>query len=166
MSYVRSMTYLGATGEISAVLRTGIEGLTMSPDSGTMATFVAPGAVTRGEFGLFRWDMPARSGGSSAHFHRGFSESFYVMSGTVGLYNGDGWTDVSEGGFLYVPPGGIHGFRNISDAPASMLILFAPGIARERYFEELAEIRRTGRTPSEQEWADLFARHDQVNLPG
>ena len=130
-----------------------------------MATFVAPGAVTRGVLGLFGWDMPSGSGGAGAHFHRGFSESFYVMSGTVGLYNGQGWTDVSEGGFLYVPPGGIHGFRNASDVPATMLILFAPGIARERYFEELAEIRRTGRTLREPEWADLFARHAQDNLP-
>jgi hypothetical protein len=45
-----------------------------------------------------------------------------------------------------------------------MLILFAPGIARERYFEELADIRRTGRTLTDAEWAELFARHDQVNL--
>jgi hypothetical protein len=45
-----------------------------------------------------------------------------------------------------------------------MSILFAPGIARERYFEELAEIRGSGAELSEQEWADFFARHDQVNL--
>ncbi len=42
-----------------------------------------------------------------------------------------------------------------------MLILFAPGAAREDYFEELASIRATGRTLSEEEWADLYARHDQ-----
>jgi len=45
-----------------------------------------------------------------------------------------------------------------------MLIVFAPGIARERYFEELAEIRRSGRTLDDEEWADLFACHDRVNL--
>jgi quercetin dioxygenase-like cupin family protein len=158
------MTYLGETGEASAVLRTDIESLNMNPQVGTTATFVAPGSVTRGEFGLFRWDMPAGAGGAGSHFHRGFSESFYVMSGTVTFYNGSKWVEVSEGGFLYVPPGGIHGFGNPSDAPASMLILFAPGIAREKYFEELADIRRTGRTLSEQEWAELYAKHDQVNL--
>jgi len=58
----------------------------------------------------------------------------------------------------------VHGFRNDADEPASMMILFAPGIARERYFEELAEIRRDGAELSEQEWAEFFARHDQVNL--
>lgn len=158
------MTYLGETGEASAVLRSGIEPLQMNPETGTSATFVAPGSVTRGEFGLFRWDMPANAGGAGSHFHRGFSESFYVMSGTVNLFNGKEWLAVSEGGFLYVPPGGIHGFSNTADSPASMLIMFSPGPPREKYFEELAEIRRTGRTPSDEEWADLFARHDQINL--
>lgn len=66
--------------------------------------------------------------------------------------------------FLYVPPGGVHGFRNDSGAPASMLILFTPGVARENYFEELGEIRRSGRELSVQEWDELFARHDQFNL--
>src|SRR5215213_12031165 len=140
------MTYLGESGETSAVARQGIPSLQMNPATGASVTFVAPGSVTRGDFGLFRWDMPASSGGAGSHFHRGFSESFYVVSGTVSLFNGDKWLEVSEGGFLYVPPGGIHGFSNNSGSPASMLIMFAPGIAREKYFEELAEIRATGRT--------------------
>jgi quercetin dioxygenase-like cupin family protein len=155
------VSYTGTDGETSAVFRSDLEPVMVGT---TTATFVAPGSVTNGEFGLFRWDMAANTGGAGAHFHRGFSESFYVVSGTVTLYNGEAWTPLTAGGFCYVPPGGVHGFRNDGDAPASMLILFAPGIARERYFEELAEIRRTGAEPSPDEWADLFARHDQVNL--
>ena len=42
-----------------------------------------------------------------------------------------------------------------------MLILFAPGAPRERYFEELAEIAASGRELSQEEWTDLYARHDQ-----
>jgi quercetin dioxygenase-like cupin family protein len=155
------MTYTGTEGETSALFRRDLDPLMLGT---TAATFVAPGSVTNGEFGLFRWDIPAGAGGAGAHFHRGFSESFYVVSGTVTLYNGEDWAPLPAGGFCYVPPGGVHGFRNDADEPASMLILFAPGIARERYFEELAEIRRTGAELSEREWADLFARHDQVNL--
>ena len=158
---LRVMSYTGTEGETSAVFRRDLDPLMLGA---TAATFVAPGSVTNGEFGLFRWDIPARAGGAGGHFHRGFSESFYVVSGTVTLYNGEIWGPLPAGGFCYVPPGGVHGFRNDADEPASMLILFAPGIARERYFEELAEIRRTGAELSEQEWADFFARHDQVNL--
>jgi mannose-6-phosphate isomerase-like protein (cupin superfamily) len=158
------VTYLGDTGESSAILREDAPQLEISPTTHTMATFVAPGSVTRGEFGLFRWDMPGGAGGAGTHFHRGFSESFYVVSGTVSFNTGEKTLEVSEGGFLYVPPGGIHGFGNKSGAPASMLILFSPGIAREKYFEELAEIRLAGRELTDEEWTELFARHDQVNL--
>ncbi len=106
--------------------------------------------------------MPGRSGGASPHFHRGFSDSFFVLSGTVDLWTGSAWQAATAGDYLYVPEGGIHGFRNSGDASASMLILFAPGAPRERYFEELAEIGRSGRQLTREEWADLYARHDQV----
>jgi quercetin dioxygenase-like cupin family protein len=108
--------------------------------------------------------MPAGAGGAATHFHRGFSESFYVVSGTVSFETGEKTHEVSEGGFLYVPPGGIHGFGNASGAAASMLILFSPGVAREKYFEELTEIRLSGRTLTDEERTELLARHDQVNL--
>ena len=42
--------------------------------------------------------------------------------------------------FLYVPPGGIHGFRNEADEPTSILMLFAPGAPREHYFEGFAQL--------------------------
>ena len=124
--------------------------------------FTATGSLTDGRFGLFRWDMVAHAGGPSAHFHKTFSESFYVLDGTVQLSeDGEHWIDASQGDFLYVPEHGVHAFRNDSDAPASILILFAPGAPRERYFEELADIVTTGRQLSAEEWTELYARHDQ-----
>jgi hypothetical protein len=64
-----------------------------------------------------------------------------------------------------VPEGGVHGFRNESGAPVSMLILFTPGAPREAYFEELAEIVSTGRKLTDEEWTDLYLRHDQYMVP-
>ncbi len=125
------------------------------------ARFVAPGSDTAGRFGLFRWDMAPAAGGPAAHFHKTFSESFYVLAGTVRLYDGDRWVEARPGDFLYVPDGAVHAFANDADEPASMLILFAPGAPRERYFEELAELARTGRHPSAEEMTELYARHDQ-----
>jgi len=154
------MSYRG-DGEVSAIHRPTDEVHTLSLRS-TTARFVAPGSLTGGRFGLFQWDMAARAGGASPHFHRTFSESFYVLSGTVQLYDGAMWAAARAGDFLYVPEGGVHGFRNDADEAASMLILFAPGPPRERYFEELAEIFEAGRELSDQEWTELFARHDQV----
>ena len=155
------MSYDG-DGEVSSILVPGDAAPTIRFASGTVAHLVARGSLTDGRFGLFRWDMPGRSGGASPHFHRGFSDSFFVLSGTVDLWTGSAWQAATAGDYLYVPEGGIHGFRNSGDASASMLILFAPGAPRERYFEELAEIGRSGRQLTREEWADLYARHDQV----
>ncbi|GGO20590.1 cupin domain-containing protein [Micromonospora parathelypteridis] len=155
------MTYTAEFGAVSALHYPEAAQERMVMRSGTVGRFVAPGTATQGRFGLFEWRMPARAGGADAHFHRTFSESFYVVSGTVRLYGGSGWIDGRPGDFLHVPEGGVHGFRNDSDAEAVMLILFAPGIPREAYFRELAEIAAAGRTLSEEEWTDLFARHDQ-----
>jgi mannose-6-phosphate isomerase-like protein (cupin superfamily) len=154
------MTYRGGE-EVSSTLVPANAASTIRMRSGTVAHLVAPGSLTAGRYGLFRWDMPAESGGAKPHFHRTFSESFYVLSGSVELWTGAAWQASTAGDFLYVPEGGIHGFRNDGDTAASMLILFAPGLARERYFEELAEIGRNGRQLTEEEWAELYARHDQ-----
>lgn len=124
-------------------------------------TFVAPGSVTRRQFGLFRRDMAPHAGGPDAHFHRTFSEAFYMLEGTVRFFDGTSWLEARAGDFLYVPKGGIHAFKADADQPASMLILFAPGIARERFFREMQEVGASGRRLSKREWAELYARHDQ-----
>lgn len=154
--------YLGESGESSGVLRPAVQGpdLVMGP-GGTEVHYLSTGATTNGAFGLYRWEMGPKPGGASPHFHRGMTESFYVLSGSIRLYNGVTWADGTPGDFLFVPEGGIHAFRNESGQPATMLILFTPGAPREGYFEELADINTTGRQLSDEEWTELFRRHDQ-----
>ena len=150
--------YLGDTGEVSATLRRAEHEPELTHASGGGAHYLATSASTGGEFGLYRWDMGAIPSGPSAHFHTSISESFFVLSGTVRLYDGERWADGSPGDFLYVPQGGIHAFRNESGEPASMLLLFTPGAPREDYFETLARQGLQGMT--EQQQADFFLRHD------
>jgi mannose-6-phosphate isomerase-like protein (cupin superfamily) len=158
MSYPEP-SYFGQTGEVSARLRPeGTEPETASP-GGTHTHYLATGASTNGQFGLYRWDMGPKPSGPDPHFHRTISESFYILSGTVSLFNGTKWIDAAPGDFLFVPEGGIHGFRNESGAPASMLLLFAPGAPREDYFETLADAaRREAMTDDER--AEFMLRHD------
>jgi oxalate decarboxylase/phosphoglucose isomerase-like protein (cupin superfamily) len=85
-----------------------------------------------------------------------------VLDGAPSFFDGRAWTPGAPGDYLYVPEGGIHGFGNDTDAPASMLILFAPGIAREAYFLEVEKIGQSGKTMTKEDWADLYARHDHV----
>lgn len=156
MSYTRDLGEISAAGVSQAEMRT----LTMK--SGTVARFIATGSSTCGDFGLYRWEMPASTGGATGHFHRTFSESFYVLDGHPSFFDGATWTLADPGFFLYVPQGGIHGFRNDAPEPATFLILFSPGIAREGYFEALADIGATGREMTKADWAELYERFDQV----
>ena len=71
-------------------------------------------------------------------------------------YDGRDWLDGHQGDFLYVPPGGVHGFRNDADEPASILMLFAPGAPRERYLEDIGQLADL----TDAERREWFIRHD------
>ena len=127
--------------------------------------FVATGAQTRGDFGLFEVTMAPGGSGPGPHLHRTFSESFHVLEGSLAVLAGDSWTTAHAGDLVYVPRSAVHGFRAAGpDVGARFLILFTPGIPREDYFTGLHELTTGGRTPTTAE-IDAFAlRHDQLNL--
>ncbi|HTL61355.1 MAG TPA: cupin domain-containing protein [Nitrospira sp.] len=151
--------YHGQQGEISAVCRRHDEKPELTIGSGTAVSYLATGASTHGQFGLYRWDAKPRTPGPAAHFHRTMSESFFILSGVIRLFDGERWIDGRAGDFLFVPEGGLHGFQNDSDGPASMLILFAPGAPREGYFEAIAA-RAAGQKFTDEEWKDICLQHD------
>jgi mannose-6-phosphate isomerase-like protein (cupin superfamily) len=124
--------------------------------NGSGARYLATGATTGGRFGLYRWEMGRGPGGPGPHFHRAISESFYVLSGCVGIYDGEQWHDARPGDFAHVPAGGVHAFRNESGEPAAMLLLFAPGAPREDYFARLPQLGRM----SDEEREAFFVHHD------
>ncbi|CAN5329334.1 cupin domain-containing protein [soil metagenome] len=128
---------------------------------GNQAHYLATGGATGGLYGLYKWEMGAGPVGADPHFHRTFSEAFYILSGTVQLFDGNEWIDGIVGDFVHVPPGGIHAFRNHSGGPASMLIHFAPGAPREDYFNSLDRLSEM----STEERAAFFVEHDNLYPP-
>jgi mannose-6-phosphate isomerase-like protein (cupin superfamily) len=151
--------YDGDTGLVNARLRRADAQPEVRYASGGPASYLATGESTGGQFGLYRWDMSAAQSGPDPHFHRSISESFFVLSGTMRLHDGTNWVEAGAGDFLFVPEGGIHGFRNDSGEPSSMLILFAPGAPREDYFETLARVSQ-GMTMTPDERTAFMLRHD------
>ncbi|MEV4456158.1 cupin domain-containing protein [Microbispora sp. NPDC004025] len=149
-------SYHGDTGELTASYRRPDATPELDYPSGTTVHYLATGATTNGQFGLYRWDMGPEPSGPAEHFHRSISESFYILSGTVRIYDGRRWIDTGPGDFVHVPEGGVHAFRNESGEPASMLLHFAPGAPREGYFEGLLTLA----TMSEEEKAEFYLRHD------
>jgi mannose-6-phosphate isomerase-like protein (cupin superfamily) len=151
--------YHGDAGEVSARFRPADAPPDLTYPAGGTVHDLATADDTGRQFGLYRWEMSAEPSGPGSHFHRTISESFYILSGTVRLTDGERTIDATPGDFLFVPEGGIHGFRNESGEPASMLLLFAPGADREDYFETLARVAAGERMTDEERLA-FYLRHD------
>ncbi|BDX34551.1 hypothetical protein TUM20985_50980 [Mycobacterium antarcticum] len=148
--------YTDEAPEVSASLRRGDQ----APDHDSFGLlryhYLADQKKADGDYGLYRVDLSPKAGGPGPHYHRAMSEAFFVLSGHMRLYDGRDWIDGRQNDFLYVPPGGIHGFRNEADEPASILILFAPGAPREHYFEGLAHLHEL----TDEERAAWFIAND------
>jgi mannose-6-phosphate isomerase-like protein (cupin superfamily) len=148
--------YTKETGEVSARLRRGTDEPDYDSFGLTRYHYLATDQATDGDYGLFRVDIAPKGGGPGPHYHRAMSEAFFVLSGTIRLYDGTDWIDGKPNDFLYVPPGGIHGFRNDADEPTSVLMLFAPGAPRQAYFEGFAQLADLN-DEERQEW---FIKND------
>ncbi|MWA00337.1 cupin domain-containing protein [Actinomadura sp. LD22] len=143
-------------GEVSALFRPAGTPADLVAPSGARTGYLATKASTGGEFGLYRVRMGPEAAGTSTHFHRTISESFYVVAGTLRVYDGDRWSNASAGDFLYMPPRGLHSFGNESGEPVEFLMLFSPGAAREGYFEGVGDLAGM----SDEERAAFFVHHD------
>jgi mannose-6-phosphate isomerase-like protein (cupin superfamily) len=151
--------YLEDKPEVSAWLKRAPENGGAPPDyetAGVNYHYLANQQATAGDYGLYRVEIAAKGGGPGPHFHRTMSEAFFVLSGTVKLYDGSDWIDGHPNDFLFVPPGGVHGFRNEADEPTSILMLFAPGAPREHYFEGFEKLADL----TDEERREWFVKND------
>ena len=86
------MTYVGDAGEVSARVLPVAE----HPSRPGVGSIVATGTQTDGDFGRFRAEF--RPGTDvAAHFHRTFSESFYVLIGSLDVFDGARTAGDAEG---------------------------------------------------------------------
>lgn len=162
MSYPPSR-YDGVSGEAAARFHP----FDAAPDfvypNGTSVRYLATGEGSGGLMGLYQWTTGPTASGPGPHFHRTIAESFYILSGSMLIFNGHEWVDTHSGDYVFVPPGGIHGFHSRTGVPASMLLLFTPGAPREEYFEGLAEVAQM----TDQERTEFYLQHDNhwVEVP-
>jgi mannose-6-phosphate isomerase-like protein (cupin superfamily) len=101
----------------------------------------------------------APGSGVAPHFHKGHSDSFYVLEGEVEFHVGDEVVQGTPGTYVLAPPNVVHWFRNVSDEPVRMLNLHTPG-GFAQYRRELRELRAQGIAPDR----DFFERHDVFDV--
>ena len=149
--------YDGHRGEASAWIRPTDAPQEIEYARGGSCEYLLTGPQSAGKLGIYRWTFGEHESGPDAHFHKSIAELFYILHGEVRLYDGNGWQEAGAGDFLYVPEGGLHGFKGGNGA--RMLLMLTPGAPREDYFETLASLGR-GATMTDEERAEFMLRHD------
>ena len=112
----------------------------------------------RPELSLIEFEIRP-GGGVQPHFHKGHSDSFFVLEGEVEFHVGDTVVHGSPGTYVLAPPGVVHFFRNVSSERARALNLHTPG-GFATYRRELEALHARGEKPD----AEFFERHDVFDV--
>ncbi|MFJ3585133.1 cupin domain-containing protein [Streptomyces sp. NPDC090127] len=104
---------------------------------------------THGSLGLIEAMVPP-GGGPPLHIHHDSDEAFYLIEGELEISNEKRGEIVGAGAFVFVPKGKTHAFRNVSDKPCKMLIIFTPA-GFEHFFSELGVAAEEGMPAPEAE---------------
>jgi quercetin dioxygenase-like cupin family protein len=114
--------------------------------------------TARPELSLLEFEVRP-GGGVGPHFHKGHSDSFYVLAGELEFHVGDEVVRGSVGAYVLAPPGVVHFFRNTSDEPAKALNFHTPGGFVE-YRRELLALQEQGIEPERA----FFEHHDVFDV--
>ncbi|RRI02064.1 cupin domain-containing protein [Mesorhizobium tamadayense] len=105
---------------------------------GVTHIYKATGAETAGSFSLWE-DVVPPGAGAPPHTHAREDEAFYVLSGEIQIeFEGEpAPRRVGPGGFFYGARHRRHGYRNVGDQPARVLVLCTPSCGLDQMFAEL-----------------------------
>jgi quercetin dioxygenase-like cupin family protein len=112
---------------------------------GVTHIYKATGAETAGSFSLWE-DLVPPGAGAPPHTHAREDEAFYVLSGEIQVeFEGAPAPQrVGPGGFFFAARHRRHGYRNVSDRPARVLVMCTPSCGLDRMFAELAAVTAAG----------------------
>jgi hypothetical protein len=94
----------------------------------------------------FTTRLPAAAAGSPPHRHAHLTETFVVLEGSVLFRHGSYDRTLGAGEAITVRPRTIHGFRNVSPAPACLRCTVTPGVGIERFLRGMQAAAESGRT--------------------
>jgi mannose-6-phosphate isomerase-like protein (cupin superfamily) len=114
--------------------------------------------ATDGDAGLTLTEMTIAPGfpGPPLHTHLGFTDSFYVVEGTLEVRVGESTIEAGPGTFAALPPGTPHTFANPGAEPVRAVNVMAPA-GFEAYIKELWS---SGELPDPDVAAEIASRYD------
>jgi quercetin dioxygenase-like cupin family protein len=146
--------------------RPASEALVLKPGEGETLTagpskivFKAGGGDSGGLLSLTETTIAPGFPGPVPHRHLRTVDSFYVLDGTLTLRIGEEAVEAEAGTYAFVPPGAVHTFSNLGNAPVHMLNLMAPG-GFEQYLREVVAAIPPGGAPDPAVMARIASKYD------
>lgn len=132
---------------------------------GVTHIYKATAAETGGSFSLWE-DIVPPGAGAPPHTHSREDEAFYVLSGEIQIeFEGEAAPHrVGPGGFFFGARHRRHGYRNVGDEPARVLVLCTPSVGLDEMFAELDAATAEG-TPAIEKLAAICAKYGVVIDP-
>lgn len=112
---------------------------------GCLGELKATGEQTGGALSALEYTVPSHALGSPPHTHD-CAEAVYILEGSVRYHIGERAEDAPAGTFLSFPKGQLEWCENVTDRPAKLLVMYAPG-GFERFFLEAGEPARARTLP-------------------
>jgi len=99
------------------------------------------------------------------HYHESWDETVYGLTGTS-TWRVDG-RDIAlgPGESVFIRRGIVHGFNNVSGAPATCLCILTPGVLGPAYFRDIAALLKGG-APDPAKMKDVMLRYGLIPAPG
>jgi mannose-6-phosphate isomerase-like protein (cupin superfamily) len=115
------------------------------------------GADTAGELAVVDCVLDPAAVGAAPHTHHGHAETFEVVAGEVAFTVGTDEVVLGPDGWVTVPRGVRHGFRNAGPGQARLRFVLTPA-GYEDYFRQVAARIASGDEPTPDELALLRSR--------
>jgi mannose-6-phosphate isomerase-like protein (cupin superfamily) len=123
---------------------------------GSVMFFKALADQDGGDLSLMERTLPPGGRRPPPHRHTNCSEAYFVLDGLVAVTVEDEDLAVGPEGFVLVPRGTRHTFRNAAEREARLLVIHAP--AMDAYFAGLHDLWNRDQPPSPDEERALMAR--------
>jgi mannose-6-phosphate isomerase-like protein (cupin superfamily) len=132
---------------------------------GVTHVYKATGAETAGAFSFWE-DVVPRGAGAPLHTHAREDEAFYVLSGEIQVeFEGESEPRrLRPGSFFFGPRHRSHGYRNVGDRPAHVLVLCTPSCGLDHMFAEINAAAAQG-MPDFEKLAAITAKYGVTLSP-
>jgi quercetin dioxygenase-like cupin family protein len=122
-------------------------------------TVVATAQRTAGALSVVDTVVPPGNG-PPVHAHEDADESFYVIGGRTWMRAGGRELSLEQGDYVFVPRGTPHTFKNSTDEPCRIILIYTPG-GMDQFFTDIGRPATAGE-PAPRLTAEDIRRAEQA----